>query len=443
MSSAFTNPTTQTGWQAPLHVAREELVAMSDRFFAERDLETVRREDIFRIEAAGLEWDIGAIVHEPRDVSQIARGPDGKKIGFFLLHGGAGDFRVHEQLAGLLARKKGVRVVNMTFPGRFYFDDPQHNWPDDTINPDGTMRTPVWKRGEAITRDQYDVVQDKTMRKTYGTLQLARAKPGTIFYDRMAAWPLAFEAAMLDACRRHFPVEEFSIYAHGHSTGGPFSHLLLQRVENAVGIAGIENSPFGYIWQMVNGNVWKNPFTDVVVRTWRDLARYRGAEALKQRGPAALMSLPELVEDIFAEWDGVKHLPQIKAEYAVHLNAIPALRASAEAVAKRLKLSDNETAVLVDRYLHYSVPLTGPDAKPLPPLLYVIVANSRDHSKENYYDKIVPALAAIDPPPRVSVVEFATGAHSYQKAEEGLPNGLIPAAVTIWWEAIQAGYYRV
>jgi hypothetical protein len=432
---------TAAEWAPPDYLSKPELVAISERVLAQPDLDIVRREDIARIEAAGLEWDMAAIVYEPADASKIPTGPDGRKIGFFVMHGGAGDYRVHEQLCLMLARKYGIKSVNLTYPGRFYFDDPEHNWPGDTIHPDGSVRTPIWKRDEPITRDQYDLVQDPSLKKTYGTLMLARAKPGTPFYDRMAAWPLAFETAIQDFCKRHFPPSEFSIYAHGHSTGGPFSHMMLQRVENAVGIAGIENSPFGYIWQMVNGNVWPSPFNDLVVRTWRDIARYRGAEVLKQQGPQALMSLPALIEDVFAAWDAAKHLPQIKAEYIIHINAAPQLEAAARAVAARLKLSDAATEDLVKRYTGYPLPLSGPGVKPVPPLFYIIAANSRDHSKDNYFGKIVPTLAKIEPAPKVRVVQFGTGAHAYQRAEEGLPSGLIPAAIELWLEAIHSGYY--
>lgn len=368
-------------------------------------------------------------------------GPDGRKLGFFLLHGGAGDYRVHEKLGQLLATKLGARVVNMTYPGRFFFDDPEHNWPGDTIKPDGTMRMPIWKRGEIIGRDQYDVVQEPKLRKTYGTLQLAQAKPGTIFYDRMAGWPLAFETAMIDLCRRHFPQAEYSVYAHGHSTGGPFSHMLLQRVPNAVGITGIENSPFGYIWQEVNGNTWPNPFNALVVRTWRDIARYRGAEVLRQQGGDALMSLPALIEDVFQSWEEVKHLPQIKAEYILHINCIPALTGAAEATAKRLGMTKAQTEELVARYLGYAKPLTGPGVKPVPPLLYIICANSRDHTEKAYKGIILKRLSEITPAPKTSLIQFGTGAHSYQRPMDGMPMGLSPAAITLWEKAIMSGYY--
>lgn len=432
-----------TGWEPPRSLNRAQLIEISDRVLALPDLPIRRTEEIVTIPCAGMDWDIGAIIYEPEDASRIPLGPDGRKIGFFLMHGGAGDYRVHEDLCILMAQKYGIRSVNMTYPGRFYFDDPEHNWPGDTQHPDGSVRTPIWQRGESYGLDQYEVVQDNSLSKTYGTLTLAHAKPGTRFYHRLAAWPWAFETAIIELCKRFLPASDYSIYCHGHSTGGPFSHMMLQRVENAVGIAGIENSPFGYIWQMVNGNVWPRPFNEVVVRTWRDIARYRGAEALKSRAAEVLRSLPDFIEAIYAEWGRSTYLPQIKAEYVIHLNAQDALTESATVTAQRLGLSNQETEDLIARYRGYPLPLTGEGVKPVPPLLYVITANSRDHSREAYYDIILPALAKIDPAPKARVVQFEAGVHSYQKPEEGLPRGLVPVAMELWREAIMAGYYKV
>src|SRR6202007_2224364 len=47
-------------------------------------------DDIFRINTAGMAWDIGLGVFSPSDPSKVAVGADGKKIGIFLLHGGSG-----------------------------------------------------------------------------------------------------------------------------------------------------------------------------------------------------------------------------------------------------------------------------------------------------------------------------------------------------------------
>ena len=63
----------------------------------------------------------------------------------------------------------------------------------DTIAADGSVRLPIWKKGEKITPEQFDVVRDDSMRMRYGVRTVARARPGTLFWDRMAGWPYAFE----------------------------------------------------------------------------------------------------------------------------------------------------------------------------------------------------------------------------------------------------------
>ena len=63
----------------------------------------------------------------------------------------------------------------------------------------------------------------------------------------MAGWTIAFEKGGIAAMQKHFPEDEFSIYVHGHSTGGPFTMMLSQRVPNIRGILAIENSSSGYI----------------------------------------------------------------------------------------------------------------------------------------------------------------------------------------------------
>ena len=160
----------------------------------------------------------------------------------------------------------------------------------------------------------------------------------------------AFEMSMRTACARHFPPGEFSIYVHGHSTGGPYVSMLSQRVENVAGVIAIENSTFGYInekkhqWGGHVGKIegykavaeksaesWQDPFNDLYIRTWRDLARYRGSEALGQEGPQALMRLPWLMEEIFEAWDIARKRPQFKAEYMVTHNILGALREAAGA----------------------------------------------------------------------------------------------------------------
>jgi hypothetical protein len=448
-------------WQPPESASREDTVARSQAVLAKPDLPLRETEDIFRIEALGLDWDMGVAVYEPREPAQIARGADGRKIGIFLLHGGSGDYKSMEPMAKLFAGKFGCKAVAMTFPGRLYLDDSSRDWPGDTIHPDGTVRTPIWLAGERITPDQYEVVRDTSMRARYGTRTVARARPGTRFYDRMAAWPVAFEAGMKDAMRRHFPPAEFSIYLTGHSTGGPIVFMISQRVANVAGVIAVENSPFGFIqeamhdWSGALGKVAgfkrvakqraprSDPFNELYIRTWRDRARYAGPEALGQEGPQALMRLPWLMEDILDWWDKTKARPQFKAEYVITHNIRASLEAAARAVAARLKMSDADTAALVAHYLGFPYPQTGPGAKPVPPVLFCISKDSRDHSPEVYREVVLPMFAKLDPAPKVRVTQWGAGVHTYHKSEPGLPLGIAPPVAEFYVKAIQDGYFLV
>ena len=449
-------------WTPLSNLPREEVIAWSESVLARPARPVKDWEDIFRIHQLGLDWDIGVRVYEPQPATEITRGADGNKVGIFLLHGGAGDYKSMERFALLFAEKFGFKVVTMTFPGRLYLDDESRDWPGDTINADGTIRTPIWLKGEYVTPDQFELVRDTSKRMKYGTRTMARAKPGTRFYERMSSWPMAFEGGMKEACRRHFPEGEFSIYVHGHSTGGPYVSMLSQRVPNIAGVIAIENSTFGYInerkhqWGGHVGRIqgykpvadqtdesWKDPFNDLYIRTWRDLARYRGSEALGQEGPNALMRLPWLMEEILEAWDVARKRPQFKAEYMVTHNIVSALENAARAAAQRLKMSPAETEEIVAHYLGLTRELKGPGAKPVPPFLFVISKDSRDHSPEVYEDVIIPMFKAMSPAPRTAVTRFMAGVHTYTKPEEGLPFGIAPAAAQYYHDAITSGFFVV
>ncbi len=429
------------GWEPPGSLSRDVLIERSDAVLGLPDLAIDETEHIVRIQAVDLEWDVGVMIYAPRDPAEAQVGADGQRVGMFLLHGGSGDYRSMERLARLLAGKFGYKVVSMTYPGRLYLAGSGRDWPDDTIHADGTVRTPIWLSGEQITPDQYDVEKDLSLRARYGTRLVARARAGTRFHDRMAGWPVAFEEAMKAVCRDHLPDGAYSIYVHGHSTGGPFVHMLSQRVPNIVGVVGIENSPFAYIYQAMLGIEWTAPFNDLLIRTWRDIARYKGAEVRSQEGADGLMRLPWVMEDVFDEWQKVKNRPQFKAEYPLHYACMPALTEAAGTTAARLGLNENETAELVRRYLGYCRELAGPGTKPVPPILLSICKHSRDHTAAVYTNTVVPMFAGIDPAPRVRVVHLGTGTHAYEKAEEGLPMGLVPPVAGLWREAITEGYY--
>src|SRR5262245_19119997 len=105
-----------TTWQPPATWSREQVVATSDAVLARPAGAVNESEDIFRLSALALDWDIGVRVYEPANT--ITRGADGKKVGIFLLHGGAGDYKSMEKFALLFAEKCAFKVVTMTFPGR-------------------------------------------------------------------------------------------------------------------------------------------------------------------------------------------------------------------------------------------------------------------------------------------------------------------------------------
>ena len=427
-----------TTWAPPAEVSRDEIVAASEELLGRPDIPTVERPDIFRLSTLGLDWDISSKRFEPVDPTNVPLGPDGKRIGLFLLHGGGGDQRAKEPMARLIASKLGWRVAIMSYPGHFSFDTDNHDWPGDTINADGSIRTPLWLHDRPITPDQYELIQDRSdpaKRAKWGTLFFLQAKEGTEFYDRMAAWPGAFEAAMRAVCQRAFP-PEYSVYVHGHSTGGPFVHMLLQRVENAAGLLGMESSPFGAIYGRMLDMSWDFPFNYLTVRTWRHIAKYAGAEA----GPEGAWRLPWIMEDVLEAWARSRKQPQLKAEYFVTYGALGPLGEAARATARRLGLNAAETDALVQRYQAFPSPL--PD-KPLPPLLYGIAQGSRDHTLERYTQVVLPAYDQLNPRPRAAVVHFQAGVHGYEKPEGGLPRGVLPAVLRLWSEAIQHGYYTV
>jgi pimeloyl-ACP methyl ester carboxylesterase len=323
----------------------------------------------------------------------------------------------------------------MTFPGRFYFLDPSRDWPGDVENPDGTARTPLWTKESRITRDQYEIVQDASKRESYGTILSLAAREGTEFYYRMAAWPVAFEAALEETARRHLPQGQFSIYIHGHSTGGPFAMLASQRIANVAGILGYGTSPFGTMYSQTTGDQWNFPFNWLRLRTWRDTARYLH-EGLKHKG----VGLPMLMELTFERWEKGKRRPNFKAEDFVHKNSTAALEAAARVSAARLKMSPQQTNSLVERYLGYTRELSGAAAKPVPPFLSLhgidddTVTLARCHAALGLF-------AQLNPAPKVRCVSIGAGVHTWSYTEPELPEGVAPVVARCWVDAIRNGFY--
>ena len=146
------------------------------------------------------------------------------------------------------------------------------------------------------------------------------------------------------------------------------------------------------------------------------------------------------MEEIFALWDDVKRFPQFKAENWFHNRTPSCLTEAAQVAAKRQGLNAEQTQALVDEYLSYGIPLSGPGVKKIPPILHGINAFSRDHTPENYR-LIAKLYAELDTPPKFDFIEMGTGIHSYWRSEEGLPQGVSPVVVKVWYDAIMGGYY--
>ena len=119
------------------------------------------------------------------------------------------------------------------------------------------------------------------------------------------------------------------------------------------------------------------------------------------------------------------------------------MEAAASATAERLGLDDEATAELVGHYIGYTRELSGPDARPVPPVMFQISAFSRDHSREVYEQVTIPMYEAMDPPPKYSFTQFMAGKHGYMAPDEenGLPSGLGPAVFLQWDRAIRSGWF--
>jgi hypothetical protein len=281
-------------------------------------------------------------------------------------------------------------------------------------------------------------------------MTLACAKKGTDFYDRMAAWPMAFEEQGKVFMAKYLPASDFSIYIHGHSTGGPFSFMFTQRIPNIVGVVGIENSPFGYVSRVQmrndggpNGkNLGDLPFECLHIRTWRDAARYAGTEALMEgKAEEALLNLPVFMEKILSGSEKGQPSPSIKAQGPVHYGSTHQLAEMARATATRLKFDAAKRKELIDRFVFYSRDMWGDGVKPVPPVLFGVVLTSGDHTPQRYREMTLPMYAAMDPPPKVRLIEFKAGTHGYDDPEPNLPAGTFPAVAMLWRDAIMKGYY--
>jgi hypothetical protein len=153
------------------------------------------------------------------------------------------------------------------------------------------------------------------------------------------------------------------------------------------------------------------------------------------------MRLPALMEDVLDSWERAKNRPQFKAEYLVTHAITDSLAEGARVSAARMKINKEETAALIDRFVGYTRELSGPNVKPVPPFLFEISKDSRDHSPEVYEEVIIPGFRAMKPAPKVAITRFGAGVHSFWKPEKDLPAGIVPSVIKSWKDAVVGGYF--
>jgi len=153
------------------------------------------------------------------------------------------------------------------------------------------------------------------------------------------------------------------------------------------------------------------------------------------------MRLPAIMEDILDAWEKAKNRPQFKAEYVVTHAITDSLAEAARVSAARLKMNRDETEALVNRFIGYTRELRGTDKKRVPPFLFEISKDSRDHSPEVYEEVILPGFRAMNPAPKIGITRFGAGVHSFWKAEKDLPVGIVPSVIKSWKEAVTGGYF--
>ncbi len=84
---------------------------------------------------------------------------------------------------------------------------------------------------------------------------------------------------------------------------------------------------------------------------------------------------------------------------------------------------------------------SGPGVKPVPPTLFLITKDSRDHSPEVYREVIIPKFKAMRPAPKIALTRLGAGVHTYATPEEGLPLGVAPVVAKFYHDAITRGFY--
>ena len=150
------------------------------------------------------------------------------------------------------------------------------------------------------------------------------------------------------------------------------------------------------------------------------------------------IGLPMLIELTFERWQSAKKRPNFKAEDFIHKNSTNALETAARVSANRLKLTNQETNELVQRYLGYTRELAR--AKPVPPFLSIHGVND-DTVTLGRCERSQPLFAKLNPAPKVRAVSLGAGIHSWGWTDDKLPQGVVPVVAKHWHDAIMNGFF--
>ncbi len=85
-------------------------------------------------------------------------------------------------------------------------------------------------------------------------------------------------------------------------------------------------------------------------------------------------------------------------------------------------MNKDETEAWVQRFVGYARELSDPNVKPVPPFLFEISKDSRDHSREVYEEVIMPGFRKMSPAPKIALTRFGAGGHNFWKARKRLTN---------------------
>jgi hypothetical protein len=119
-----------------------------------------RTEDLFRLSALGLDWDIGVRVYEPQPRTTIRARRRRKAVRhLFCCMAAPGDFKSNGKVRAPLRGEVRLQGRHHDVPGEALSRRSEPRLARDTIRPDGTVRTPIWHHGEYVTPDQYVLVQ--------------------------------------------------------------------------------------------------------------------------------------------------------------------------------------------------------------------------------------------------------------------------------------------